>query len=445
MPTETGPPLSPSLAVDNEIRKENYSAFVRHVLRYSEWHGDRLRRVPQDVRDLANLRTLPTMGRSDVSQYLNQIITHQRLPKVGKDVGRRSSSSHMPVPSGLVVTQTGGSGGQPIPVLATEDEIASDSRLLINHALFLAEVNPLRSRAQLSLASVTSTYPAYERQQLTRRSDLIKCVTLDMSLPASQLGDQLIAADPSMLFIYPSLLAQLLDTSKRLLSRLRPRVVILGAEPYVPGLRESIAELWDAKTIIAWGSTETGLLAMSCGPECDGMRVLGNRAIVEFLDAEWNPVAAGQLADCVLVTPLVRRLLPLVRYLMPDQVRVFGSESTPCSNGHPHVAQIVGRSGQDLVTSDGASARSVEIAEAIGSALANCVYEVRRIGTTLRIEVVAPRNLRHEKVSERVTEYLKQARLIGMRVTVSPKTHLSRSVPAQKWQPFRDLTTVNLE
>lgn len=102
----------------------------------------------------------------------------------------------------------------------------------------------------------------------------------------------------------------------------------VGTDPIA--VRRAVEEQWSAE---AWGVTwltEAGLTGFECEAHPSGPHLLETECICEVLDpATGAPVPDGQMGELV-VTPLGRSAMPVVRYRTGDLVRV---ETGPCTCG----------------------------------------------------------------------------------------------------------------
>ncbi|MCD0448637.1 AMP-binding protein [Actinocorallia sp. API 0066] len=117
------------------------------------------------------------------------------------------------------------------------------------------------------------------------------------------------------------------------------RALFVGGEPLTPARRARISRLWGVPVIEEYGSTETGSLAGEC--EYGRMHLWADRALFEVYDPRTGTVGregAGQL----VVTPLYREAMPLLRYNLEDDVLV-SYDDCDCGWGLPTV-QVFGRS-----------------------------------------------------------------------------------------------------
>jgi phenylacetate-CoA ligase len=116
------------------------------------------------------------------------------------------------------------------------------------------------------------------------------------------------------------------------------RALFVGGEPLSTARRRRISELWGVPVVEEYGSTETGSLAGEC--EHGRMHLWADRAIFEVYHPETGQVTedgAGQL----VVTPLFREAMPLLRYNLEDNVEVT-LDDCPCGWALPAV-RVLGR------------------------------------------------------------------------------------------------------
>lgn len=116
------------------------------------------------------------------------------------------------------------------------------------------------------------------------------------------------------------------------------RALFVGGDPLSPAKRARIAALWGVPVVEEYGATETGSLAGQC--PSGNLHLWADRAIFEVRDpvtGRCTPAGRGQL----VVTPLHREAMPLLRYNTEDEVDVSTADC-PCGWTLPTV-RILGR------------------------------------------------------------------------------------------------------
>lgn len=154
--------------------------------------------------------------------------------------------------------------------------------------------------------------------------------------------DRLAAEDPEILIGYTSTVRHV---ARHALARGRPlalRAVETSAELLTPDARRDIEAAFGCKVYDRYGCREAGVVAHQCGAG-EGWHVSAETAWVE-VDPE------GRL----LLTPLMNRAMPLIRYRNEDVVDLGGA-GCPCGRGLPRITRVVGRR-TDIIRSPGGRA-----------------------------------------------------------------------------------------
>lgn len=114
------------------------------------------------------------------------------------------------------------------------------------------------------------------------------------------------------------------------------RAIVVAGEPLSESKRAALSRRFGGKQIIVdYGSTETGSLAGEC--EFGNLHVWGDRIHCEVCDENGCPTSEE---GALIVTPLFRRAMPLVRYNMEDRVRL--SHDCACESVFSRI-EVLGR------------------------------------------------------------------------------------------------------
>jgi phenylacetate-coenzyme A ligase PaaK-like adenylate-forming protein len=190
------------------------------------------------------------------------------------------------------------------------------------------------------------------------------------------------------------------------------RVICCGGAVLPPSLRRVIEQDWDARVVEIYGSNETMGLGLSC---VQGRLHLCTDLIeAEVLDPQtYAPVQPG-VPGVLTVTSVVHEVMPLVRYVTGDLVRV-SPEPCRCGDSEP-VIEVLGRA-DDVIEIGGARATeydvldgAYEFAERLGTRVFFILLRPR--GLHMLIEVSNPQGARDTTAERRLTER------IGLPVTV---------------------------
>jgi phenylacetate-coenzyme A ligase PaaK-like adenylate-forming protein len=157
---------------------------------------------------------------------------------------------------------------------------------------------------------------------------------------------------------YPSMQALLAEEQLAGRLRIAPRVVAYTGEVLTPDMSWRIRSAWGIEPHGMYSSTEASMMASSC-PAQVGMHLWEDLALVEVVDEHNHPVPPGVPGHRVLVTNLVNRTQPLIRYEITDVVTLAAG---PNPTGMPfrRITAIEGRS-DDIVHLPGRSGGTVAV------------------------------------------------------------------------------------
>jgi phenylacetate-CoA ligase len=300
-------------------------ALLVHARDTVPFHRERMRAAgfdPEALEDPADLAALPRLTRGEVAA---------RSADLRSTLHRDDA--------GLVPIQTGGTTGVPLRLWQDADAEARKDALtqvcrwrmgwvagvkaafLWGAARDLPEPggSPLRLWKERLLGGVLP------------RALLLSARSLDAG-HLDHVAGRLRRFRPHVLQAYPSaadaLALRLLERGERLAIPL----AVLTAEPVLPEQRQRVAQALGANVLSFYGSRECGWIAA----ECPSRR----RLHVNTLGCHLEVAADGSL----LVTDLLNRAMPLIRYDLGDQGRLAG-EPCPCGDPRPVLAAVEGRTG----------------------------------------------------------------------------------------------------
>jgi len=189
--------------------------------------------------------------------------------------------------------------------------------------------------------------------------------------------------------------------------------MVCAGEPMPEPTRRRLEEEWGVDVYDHIGGTESGAWAGMCR-EKRGLHVMEPHFILEMVDLETmsKPVSPGE-KGIVVLTPLCRRCVPLIRFNLKDITRVT-EEPCPCGRTSLRIDQVSGRV-DDLRKIRGVFFSPSVIEEVIRSEFP----EVVEFQTVLSQKGIAPvltlrleldpslAGTQEERIQERIREQLK--------------------------------------
>jgi phenylacetate-CoA ligase len=308
---------------------------LEHAVSSSPYYRDVLGRdaLDPDVR----LEDLPTLPKSTLMERFDGVVADRRLRlaeleahAAGPDPGALFASEfHVFMTSGT----TGRRGVFPQTRAECAEWVAACWRALSRFGLTPG------ARA----AGIAAPTPLHITQKLFRalggfgagRPELTATMSLDSLVEA--LNRDQPEAILSLVSVVGALAAEQLEGRLSL----RPRWAVVSSEVLPEDVRQRIADAWATEPIEMYSSTETLVMA-SDAPERVGLHVAEDLVVLEVVDADDRPVPPGVPGHKVLVTSLVNRALPLIRYEIADAVTLAAG---PDPSGRPYrrILRIDGR------------------------------------------------------------------------------------------------------
>lgn len=128
------------------------------------------------------------------------------------------------------------------------------------------------------------------------------------------------------------------------------KAVGVTAAPITAAQRALMTRVFRAPVYDHYRCGEVPWIAGECTRQ-QGLHTFGDARLIEVVDGQGRPVAAGQTGD-VVVTDLRNRVFPLVRYRLGDRAALL-EHTCPCGVGLPLMSSITGRVSEALHLPDG--------------------------------------------------------------------------------------------
>lgn len=349
------------------------TALVDFVRRCSHYYGDLLRDLPPDE---VTLDKIPPATKGALMARFGDWVTDPavRLTDLDAFTADPARAAEPFLGRYLVYRSSGTTGDSAIFV---HDRAA----MAVKAALKLARGLPTwlswpdvatfvrrgrRAAVLLLTGAHYATYVAFEHARRVQPWRRDKTRLLSVLSPLPELVRELNAFQPALLGGYATALTLLADEQAAGRLRIRPTLVVSGAESLTAEMRSRIERAFACPVRETYLASEAPL-AFGCGH--GWLHVNADWVIVEPVDEAYRPARPGQPSHSVLVTNLANRVQPIIRYDLGDSVL---SNPGPCSCGNPLPAiRVAGRTDQilDFPGPSGATIRLLPLA------VSNVVYE----------------------------------------------------------------------
>jgi len=390
----------------HEHRTERLRALVRAARSGSQWHRARLGDLDPETLEVDTLRDLPVMGKEDLMEHFDQIVTDPRVTLAAANQHIASLSSDRYFLGDLHAVASGGTSGIRGVFVWGWEAWATIQLTAMRQQLKDRLADPELASTPPVTMVVTANNATHSTTALaeTFATEAVQMHRFPIGMPIERIVAGLNGIAGDGLATYPSMLARLLAEARAGRLRISPRRILTMAEPLLPEIRSEAEARWRAPVANMWGTSEAGINALGCfrGP---GMHIPEDLLILEPVDEGGGPVPAGVTSAKVLVTNLFNPLQPLIRYEITDEVTLLDGPCA-CGSAHRRVADIQGRLDDTFTYRDGVSIHPHVFRSALQREASITEYQVRQTPSGAEILIRATQPVDTDRLERRLREEL---------------------------------------
>lgn len=264
-----------------------------------------------------------------------------RLPITDSDTLAEVASESLHAVNGIVdmETSSGTTGARKKRFISNDDDVRDHE--------FMAELFCTAGITKNDRAACVDTDPVYLMVSFARALDVLgveEAYVYSVGRDYERGLHGLARLDPTAIFAVPSMFERLLAPlrrayetagSKRNLSR-----IIFVGERVPHQLRTELNANWGVQVFSYYGAAEAASLGIECTTH-DCIHLFTNRNFFEIYPSEH-----GRSDGQIVVTSLVQRTVPLLRYALGDEI-VVRKGTCPCGLPYPRV-DVIGRVGDSF-------------------------------------------------------------------------------------------------
>jgi phenylacetate-CoA ligase len=412
-------------------QRERLAALLRYAAANSRYYRRVLGPDPTDT----PYDQLPTLSKATLMDQFDDIVTDPRFRHAAVRAHLAGPAATEPMYAHHVLATSGSTGAPGIFVYSGAEMAVAVAGLIRAVALF--GVTPgtrligigAPSSVHISrhlVGGLLAGRPAGQPSNAPR---------LSVTMPMPELVAALNAYQPEAFPANASVVGLLAEEQLAGRLRIAPRIVACTAETLTADIRARVRAAWNVEPHQLYATTEAAVLASTSAYQA-GLHIWEDHAVVEVVDVADRPVPPGVPGHKVLVTNLVNRVQPLIRYELSDSVTVAGG---PDPSGWPlrRLAGIEGRSDDiiELATPDGGTValhplhlRSpfVEFPEVVQYQVVHDRNpDEHRLSVAVVLRPDAPGDTAG-RVREALARCLERAGAVPPRITVTPVAHIRR-------------------
>jgi phenylacetate-CoA ligase len=315
---------------------------LRNAIARSPFHARRLGALDVDGFTPADLRSLPTMTKTEMMASFDDVVTDRRLrlAEVERVLGATGETPRLLEGEYVCLASGGSSGLRGIFVWHWEDlgdYVASLLRSGIAHRLGAGGERPA-GPARGAIVAAASAVHATRATTTLVAGDVLDFQPIPATLPLPEIVARLNARQPVVLTAYASMLPILAREQEAGRLAISPTTIAGTSEVFPLERRAEIARVFGCPVGNTFGSSE-GLNGVAPHGEA-AIELASDLVIVELVDEKNRPVTPGEPSAKVLLTTLYNRAQPLIRYELTDRM-----VQHPAAPDHGHVrVSVEGRS-----------------------------------------------------------------------------------------------------
>ena len=264
-----------------------------------------------------------------------------RLPITDSDTLAEVASESLHAIDGIVdmETSSGTTGARKKRFISNDDDVRDHE--------FMAALFCTAGITKNDRAACVDTDPVYLMVSFARALDVLgveEAYVYSVGRDYEQGLHGLARLDPTAIFAVPSMFERLLSPLRRAYEtaggkRSLSRVVFVG-ERIPHQLQTELNANWGVQVFGYYGAAEAASLGIECAAH-DYIHLFTNRNFFEICPSEHSG-SDGQ----IVVTSLVQRTVPLLRYALGDEI-VVRQGTCPCGLPYPRV-DVIGRAGDNF-------------------------------------------------------------------------------------------------
>ncbi len=330
-------------------QRERLLAIVRHAAANSPYYRERFAGI--ELSDDLDLAALPRLDKPTMLENFDDLVTDRRLTLSGVEQhltgleGADSRTDPMLLGEYRAMASGGTSGRRGVFVYGRaewRETLAGVGRCWSAYCDF----SPRLPRRRLAAITADSLLHMGGRWNRSLDIGFHRMLRLDARAPIDDLIEALNAFRPEGINTYASIAALLAERQLAGELQIAPRIVVTGGEVLTAEMRERIVAAFGRTPFDGYGASEAGYIAFECDRHA-GLHLFEDQVLIEVVDDDYRPVPLAEPGSRLLVTNLLNRTQPLIRYELNDLLTV---SPNLCSCGRPsRLLETVGGRSDDVL------------------------------------------------------------------------------------------------
>lgn len=326
-------------------QRKRLLAMVRHAAAHSDFYRERFAGI--ELSDDLDLTELPRLDKATMLENFDELVTDRRLSLAGIErhltevEGADPRADPMLLGEYRAMASGGSSGRRGVFVYGRADWTEVLAVLVRCWGAYFGFAPRLPRRR---FATIGADHPLHMGGRWNRSVDTgaHRMLRLDARDPTGELVEALNAFRPEGITTYPATIAQLAERQLAGELRIAPEIIATSGEVSTVEMTERVTAAFGRVPFNYYGASEAPFIAADCDRHA-GLHVFEDHVQIEVVDEEYRPVPVGEPGSRLLVTSLINRTQPLIRYELNDLL-TLSPDPCPCGRPFPLLESVGGRS-----------------------------------------------------------------------------------------------------
>lgn len=332
------------------LQEQRWRGMARYALQVSPFYRRHLAGI--DV-ERCQLRDIPALTKETLLANWDEIVPDPRLHRARLDAFLADPKNWGRLYHGRwMVSKTSGTTGSALAIphdIAVVDWGHAMQNLRNSVSPHSARQPQLFRRRRLRVLALVPASSPVSSAALFRTRPWVGALycsyhQIDIAMPWRDVLAQVQRLQPDIMMSYASVFGRLAQAQLQGELDIHPcqerGYIYAGGDALTPGIRELCLRAFGLEVVNTYGCGEV----LGMGRQWKGlpqMVIHDDMVVLEAVDADDQPVPEGVLSDHALVTPLLNKAVPLLRYRIHDRLRLG-----PVDEHWPfqRIEQIIGRS-----------------------------------------------------------------------------------------------------
>jgi phenylacetate-CoA ligase len=415
-----------------QFQRDELRRLLVQAVERSPFHARRLLGIDPERFELEQLPELPVMSKEQMMSSFDELLCDRRLTRARVEAHLAALGMEPRLlDDEYVCLASGGSSGSRGVFVQTLDEYLEFVACIVRRGMARAVATGGAPPGGLPIGIVAAAAPVHSSGfgAAVATGYPVRLIPVPATLPTAEVVRRLNDAQPPALLAHTSKLVTLAAERRAGRLRIEPRAITAMGETVTAEDRGVIEAAFGIPLITQFTSTE-GLVGQS-EPGSGVVSFAGDACIVEFVDANNQPVPEGVPTAKALVTNLHNRTQPLIRYELTD--RFIPHPSDPRTGSVR--ATVEGRA-DDVFHYGQIAVDPLVIRTVMVKTTAALEYQVRQTERGIDIAIIAEGELNPTVVAAALAQSLNAAGLSEPQVRVREVTDIARHPDTGKARRF---------